>query len=263
MQNVHASLLIKDFMDLSDSKGNSVSVIILAFNESGNIVGTVASIDKTMNANFRNYEIIIVDDGSSDDTGVVADNLANANKHIRVLHNGTNRGCGYGFALGVSEAKYEFVWVIPGDGEISEKSLDAIAEKIGKYDIILPYIQNFSSRPFSRRMISWGYTSLLNVLFLKNIHYYNGPCVFRTSIVKTQRILSSWGFLFMAPLILRLLDNGNKYVQVGIVLQPRIYGKPSFRSLGSIVGALGVVGSLFWELHFPGPSRRQKTSGIN
>jgi len=231
-------------------RGTSVSTVMLAFNEARNLPSTVNSIRKTLESKFSKYEIIIVNDGSRDDTGRVAEDLARQNSHLKVIHNPQNMGCGFTFMRGVQAVSCQYAWLIPGDGEISAESIETIAKHIGTTDMVIPYALNSGIRPLSRRIISRGYTALLNILFVKRLHYYNGPCVIRSDLVKSVPTVNSRGFAFMAPILLRLIKRKHTYVEVGIKLQPRRYGRPSVGSLWNILSAVKTIAWLFWDINF-------------
>jgi len=227
----------------------SVTIVVLAFNEARNLPSTIKALEEATQGKFSKYETIIVNDGSQDNTGEVAESLAETNPGIKVLHNDRNMGCGFTFMRGARAAENEYTWLIPGDGEITIGSMESIASHIGEADMILPYALNNGVRPLWRRITSRGYTTLLNILFGHRLRYYNGPAVFRTELLKPIDTVYSRGFVFMAPIILRLLKRKCTYVQVGILLQPRKYGNPSFNLCFSILGALKTILGLFWSIN--------------
>src|SRR6266516_2752091 len=93
----------------------SISVFIPALNEEKNLKPTVARLIEALTVTVEDYEIIIINDGSSDGTGAVADGLAAENPAIRALHNSRNMGLGYCFSEGHREAGKNFFVYIPGD----------------------------------------------------------------------------------------------------------------------------------------------------
>jgi len=231
---------------VAPSEAPSVSIVVLAYNEERNLPLTISGIREALKGRNLNYEIVIVNDGSRDKTLEVAEGLAKQSPNIKVVSNPGNCGCGYTYWHGVNESKKDYVWLIPGDGEITIEAIRAISDKIGTADVIIPYVTNFNIRPFSRRLISWGYTSLLNVLFLKKIKYYNGPFVVRRDLLKTVQPVHSRDFTFQAPIIMPLVARGHTYQQVGIILQPRPYGRPTFGSFKAIGRAIKTVLWLLW-----------------
>lgn len=217
---------------------STVSVVVLAYNEAKNLPVTIDIILKTITKKFPVFEIIIVNDGSQDETGSVAESLSTQDPRLKVIHNHKNRGCGYSFWHGVQEAQYDYVWLLPGDGEIPQVSLETIVNEIGSTDMLIPYMTNANIRPLFRRFISKGYTCMVNTLFFKSLHYYNGPGVFPAEkLRKAPRIYSS-GFAFMAPIIITLINQRVSWKEVGILLKQRDYGTPSFRNVLNIFGPL-------------------------
>jgi glycosyltransferase involved in cell wall biosynthesis len=237
----------------------AVSVIVLAYNEAKNLPDTIATIQKTISDKFPRYEIIIVNDGSRDNTRGVAENLAKQDSRLKVVHNSPNRGCGYTFFYGVSAASGEYVWLIPGDGEITPDAMNVIADNIGKADMVIPYALNSKIRPIGRRVVSWGYTTFINILFFKRIRYYNGPMAIRTDLVKSVPQVYSRGFAFSATILLRLMRLKKSYIQVGFMLQPRVFGQPSIGSLNNIKEAFGVIMRFFWNINIAERFEKKQT----
>ena len=73
----------------------SLSVLIPALNEAKNLEQTVVRLIEALTITVEDYEIVIIDDGSTDGTGAIADQIAAANTNIRVIHHPTNKGLGY------------------------------------------------------------------------------------------------------------------------------------------------------------------------
>jgi glycosyltransferase involved in cell wall biosynthesis len=225
----------------------TVSAVVPAYNEAPSLAGVVQSINEAYKDKFSAYEIVIVNDGSIDDTGRVADKLAEQDPHVRVIHNPRNMGYGYTFLHGVDEANYEYTQLIPGDGEIPANSIEKIASHIGTADVVIPYVLNFGIRPLSRRIASWVYTVLLNVLFGLRLHYYNGPTVNRRDLIKSVKV-TSHGFDFQAQILLRLIRQKHSFVQVGIILEPRQHGKSSL-SLPKMLKVAQIIPKIFWDIN--------------
>ena len=238
----------------------AVSVVVPAFNEAGNITGTIRSIEEVLEDMFTEYEVIIVDDGSTDGTGTVAARLAESDSHVRALHNDQNMGCGFTFLRGVRASRYEYVWLIPGDGEIGTDAIKTIAGHIGAADIIMPYVLNFRTRPLSRRIMSWGYTVLINVLFGMRMHYYTGPCAIRKELVSAPIPVDTRGFAFMAPMLVGPLRHKRSFIEAGIFLQPRVYGSPSVNSALNVLSGAKTLAQLFWALRIAGRAKPTEES---
>lgn len=165
---------------------------------------------------FRDYEIILIDDGSSDRTGAIMDSFAQIHERIRVEHNGSNLGLGASYKRGVALATKEYLMLLCGDGGLPARSLPSIFEQIGKADIVIPYMTNLRQiKTPLRYFLSRGYTTLLNLLFGFRLNYYNGLPVHRLDLLRCIDITSS-GFGFQGEVLIKLLKSGCSYVQVGV-----------------------------------------------
>lgn len=236
----------------------TLSVIIPALNEEGNLSDTVTNVLASIDHRFTDYEVLVFDDGSSDGTGQIADELAIRNSRIRVIHNPRNMGFGYNYTRGVELSKMEYVAMFPGDNEIPRDAILTLLEAVGPADIVVPYIATPSVRPWSRRFISASFVALVNLLFGLRLRYFNGPCVHRRSLLQTVP-MRTHGFAYMAAILVRLIRSGHSYIEVPMPLQVRQHGQSKAFRLNNIVSVLRTLTALFWEVRirdrrqYPGP----------
>ncbi len=194
----------------------TMTLIVPALNEEQLITETVGQIIDVVEGRFANYEVLLVDDGSTDATGQIMDRLAAGNPKMRVFHNSPNIGLGASYRLGVAEARYEYVMLLCGDGGMPASSLPPIFDKIGSADVVVPYCENLKQiKARERYLLSRTYTILLNTLFGLRLRYYNGLAVHRVDLVRGV-INKSDGFGFQAEILVKLLRAGKSYVEVGV-----------------------------------------------
>ncbi len=194
-----------------------ISLIVPALNEQDVIESTVRGIVSQVHDRFAEYEIILVDDGSTDKTGTIMDQLAAGTHSIRVLRNVTNLGLGVCYKRGIKEAKYEYVMMLCGDGGLPAASLPPIFDAIGTADIVIPHMLNLRAiKTRFRYALSRTYTTLLNVWFGQTLQYYNGLPVHRLDLLRQIDIVSS-GFGFQGEILVKLLKAGCSYVEVGVL----------------------------------------------
>jgi glycosyltransferase involved in cell wall biosynthesis len=196
--------------------GATISLIVPALNEEAVIASVLEGISAQAEGHFRDYELIAVNDGSSDATGAIMEQFAARNPKIRVLHNQPNIGLGASFQKGLRQARHQYVMLLCGDGGLPARSLPGIFRLIGSADLIIPHMTNLRQiKSPARYLISRAYSNLLNLLFGFKLRYYNGLPVYRRSLLDAIRITSS-GFGFQAEIVVKLLKSGCTYVEVGV-----------------------------------------------
>jgi dolichol-phosphate mannosyltransferase len=195
----------------------SLTLIIPALNEEAVVRGVVEQVLAEVEGKVREYEVILINDGSTDATGEVLEQLARERRKIRVLHNPGNIGLGASYKRGVREARCQYVMLLCGDGGFPASSLPAVFEKIGQADIVVPYMSNLRQlKTPARYLLSRGYTSLLNFLFGFRLQYYNGLPVHRADLLRRITITST-GFGFQGEVLVKLLKSGCSHVQVAVL----------------------------------------------
>ncbi len=227
----------------------TISIIIPSLNEEGNIENAVIAVKNALDNKFRDNEILIFNDGSTDKTGIIADRLAKEDSHVKVIHNLRNMGMGYNFAEGVRVAQYEYIVLIPGDNEISGDSISKMFQQVGNADVVLLYTINTWIRTFKRRIISKAFTMLMNNLFSLKVRYYNGPCTIKASLLKSIHLCND-SFAYMACILVRLIKSGATFIEEEMLIQPRKYGGSNALSFKNFIKVFKDVLSLFIEIHF-------------
>ena len=226
----------------------TISIIIPAYNEEGHVHGTVEEVMAALGDQFADFEVIIVDDGSKDRTGVIADELAAGNSHVRVLHNSPNKGFGYSYRRGVAEARCEYIGFFPGDDAIAAEHMTKVFDLVGTADIVSHYTSNLEVRLPARRVISRTYTWMMNTLFGLHLSYFNGPTIHRREVIQNVRI-STDGFAFLSEIMVRLIRSGLSYRQIGTPIRERKRGSSKAFRPKNIVGVLKTVCLLFWDVN--------------
>jgi glycosyltransferase involved in cell wall biosynthesis len=243
----------------------SISVFFPCYNEEENVGRVVGRAKEVLEAMGAEYEIIIVDDGSKDRTGEIADELAKEDSRIKVVHHKPNRGYGGALQSGFRTATKELVFFTDGDGQfdIGEiKGLLGILEPqrfsatedtehtekkydMGKkYDIVCGYRLKRQD-PFMRKLNGWLWTRLVNLLFGMRIRDIDcGFKLFRREVVADMP-MSSAGALISAEILARATRKGCKIAQVGVHHYPRTAGKQTGAKLRVILRAFKELFKLY------------------
>ena len=237
-------------MKLTKSKKNKdmlgLSIMIPALNEQTNLKNTVQEIRRGLRSKKINYELIIIDDGSRDKTGEIADKLAKQDKRICVIHHRKNYGIGYSNREVIRKARFDYFTYVPGDNQLPFYAISDMVTLIGKADVIIPYVTNTHIRPLRRRVVSWLFTKTNNILFDLNLKYYNGTAIYRTGVLRDIPHKTD-GFGFQAEQNIRLLKLGVTYIEYGYDMYERQGGDSTAIKPKNTVNVIKIIASLFWE----------------
>ena len=234
-------------MSRPNTTDRSVSVIVPALNEEGNLERTIAAVLAEIEGRLERFEILIYDDASTDRTGVIADALSASRPEIRVVHNARTRGLGYSYRTGVKTAACDYVVMVPGDNEVPRAALAAMFDSIGTADIIAPYFTNSRIRPQGRQNVSRLFTGLVNRIVGVKLRYFNGPCIHRRDLALTSMPATD-GFAYMAVLLARLMSSGFSVREIGVPLGERASGSSKAFRMKNVVSVGASLVGLFVEL---------------
>lgn len=233
----------------------TISFIVPALNEEDNIELAVQQILIAAQDRFSDYEILLVDDGSTDTTGYIMENMAAQNDKIHVIHNQRNLGLGGAYKRGIAAAKFDYVMMVPGDNEHPAAGLADVLSAIGKANIVIPYVINPHNRSYFRRFMSSRYTTLINLLFGLRVRYYNGIVIHRVDLLR-QISITTDGFGFNAEILIKLLKQGNSYVEVSTTLNKRKEGKTKIFQPKNLLSVMRTILHLVWVVYFQGRKAR-------
>ena len=229
------------------SMSTSLSVLVPALNEAEHLHTTVTGLVRVLEPAVANFEVVMVDDGSTDDTAVVAERLAASDSRVRMLRNERNMGLGYSYLRGVREATQSHFVYVPGDNSWPEASIAEILRHLGRADVITSYATNPEVRVGYRRFISSLYTRLLNLLFGFSMRYYNGLTIYPREFL-LARPATTWGFGFQAQTLLNALDSGLSVVEVGARIDESAGSNSRALTMRNVLSVLKTVCVTYWML---------------
>ncbi|HUI07373.1 MAG TPA: glycosyltransferase family 2 protein [Verrucomicrobiae bacterium] len=221
----------------------TVSFVVTALNEEGNINATVDSIRSAIQGRLDDYEMILVNDGSTDRTGEVMEKLAASADRIQVVHNPKNLGFGGAFKSGAVRARKEYVVRICGDNAVPAEGIGVVLDRIGQADLVIPYIANPQFRSWGRRLGSRTFTKIINTCFGLSVHYYNHCVVFPRDLLNSITIVTN-GFAYQAEAVVKLLKAGCSYVEVGVNDLPRFQGESTALKPKNVLNVVRAIFSL-------------------
>lgn len=202
---------------------DGVSVIMPALNEEKNLPAAVRDAVTILKRAVKSYEVIIVNDGSFDKTGDVAEVLAKKYAHIQVLHNRENMGLGNGLKRGTAAARMSYVTLYPSDNEMDKQSFRELILARTRADLVSAYMANPVARPFIRRIVSAAFVHFMNMLFGMRLRYLTGPFIAKTRALRMAH-LSSDGVTILAELRVKLARRGASILEIPFTFRMRTHG---------------------------------------
>jgi glycosyltransferase involved in cell wall biosynthesis len=230
---------------------NELSVFFPAYNEEGEIEDTVKKAVKVLQKYVVKWEIIIVDDGSSDRTPEISDKLANTEKYVRVVHHKPNRGYGAAFRSGFYSAKYDWIAFTDADGQFDLSEIDTFIEKQKKTDadVVIGY---YKKRQVSTGKILTSRVWEIFVFLLFGLHVKDIDCGFklvRKKVVDTiPKLESERGAFISSEFLIKAKKSGFKIVEVPVTHYPRKKGSGTGRNFGVIVNSFKDLFKLWKKL---------------
>lgn len=230
------------------NKRDSITIIVPALNEEKNILPTVEMIKRTVKDRFSDYELILVNDGSTDKTPQIMNAIAEKESNIYVLHRGAPAGLGFCYKTGITMARMRYLMMITGDNEARQESIERILDARGAADIIIPFTTNSGIRPLYRRILSRVFVILLNRLFNLRLRYFNGLVLHKTNVIRSVKIKTN-SFAYQAEALIKLLKAGYTYKEVGVPLGKRRSGYSKALAPKNIADSIRAVVNTYIEVY--------------
>lgn len=192
-----------------------LTMFVPCYNEEARITGTLETIKAAIAEVPCDYEVIVVDDGSTDRTAAVVQEFCRANSDmpVRLHQNPRNLGLSRSFVDTAFRGRGRYYRLVCGDNVEPRESMVKILRAIGSADIIIPYYPVLPGKSRVRKFISRLYTNIVDLLGGYRINYYNGCALYRRFHVMRWASYN-YGFGFQAHLITTLLDEGATFIQV-------------------------------------------------
>ena len=217
----------------------SISVFFPFHNEEENVQRVYESARNVLNATGLDYEIILVDDGSKDETPKIVDAIAASDKRVKVVHHPVKSGYGAALQSGFRAATKGLVFYTDGDGQFDLNELPPLLPLMKQYDIVTCYRINRREN-LRRRTNAWLWTWLVCTLFGLKIRDMNGAFkLYKRKIFDVIK-MESKGSLLNSEILARAKRKGFTMTQVGVHHYPRAAGKAGPKTK--------VIFKAFWEL---------------
>lgn len=223
----------------------SLSLILPAYNE-GELIGqAISEAEAALAKLVGRYEVLVVDDGSRDDTGRVALSASRSNPRVRLLQHPLNRGYGAALRTGFEAARFQLVSFTDADCQFDLNDLASLIALADRYPLVVGYRVGRQDS-WRRRFFSWGYNVLARMLLRTGVR----DCDCALKVFQREAVLSlrpkSHGFFVNTEMLARARVLGYPVAEVGVRHRPRLRGSSKV-SLADIPRTLSVLLPFWWR----------------
>jgi len=222
-----------------------LSLVIPAFNESAVIARAVAEAEAALTQHFREFEIIVVDDGSADDTAAVVFEILSVSPHTRILWHDRNRGYGAALRTGFEAARFDLVAFTDADCQFDLTDLARLVPLAADVPVVVGYRADRKD-PWRRRFLSWGYNVLARALCGTRVRDVDCALkVFRRDVL-IGLLPESRGFFVNTEMMTRARQLNLEVAEVAVTHRPRAGGESKV-SLSEVPRTARTLLSFWWR----------------
>jgi glycosyltransferase involved in cell wall biosynthesis len=230
-----------------ETKLKNISVFFPAYNEQDNIAQTVENAFKIIPDIAKNFEILVINDGSSDKTADVLAQLSRKYNNLRVLTHQHNKGYGGALKTGFASARYDYIFFSDGDGQFNLRQIEKLLALAQTCDIVAGFRMKRQD-PFHRIVNAKAYNMLVRILFGLNVRDID--CAFKMikkNVIEAIELKSDSQFI-SAEFLIKAKKRGFIIKQVGVDHFPRKTGKATGANLSAIINSFRELFKLWNEL---------------
>lgn len=213
----------------------SLSVFMPAFNEEDSIASTVENAVKVLKTLGVDWEILVINDGSKDNTAQEVKKLETKYPNVRLVNHESNKGYGHALKTGFREAKYPWVAFVDSDGQFDFAEIKKFIDKTDEADLILGYRLNRAD-PFQRRIFTWGWKMLAMVFLGLNVKDYScGFKLIKKKVIEDISPIESEEKVTQIEMLIKAKKKGYKFAEVGVRHYPRTAGVPTGANMSVVL----------------------------
>jgi dolichol-phosphate mannosyltransferase len=242
--------------------GRRLSLVIPAYNEAAGIGQAVAEAEEALARLAGDYEILVVDDGSTDGTADLVAEAAQTNPRVRLLRHAGNRGYGAALRTGFAAARFDRVAFTDADCQFHLGDLAPLLDLADLHPVAVGYRVDRQD-PWRRRFLSLGYNTLVRALLGTRVRDCDCALkVFRRDAL-ADLLPEAPGFFVNTEMLTRARQHGHRVAEVGVRHRPRLRGASKV-SLADVPRTLRTLLPFWWSrvLFAGGAAPRDATRGL-
>ncbi len=210
--------------DRLQQRALSISIVLPALNEEGNIERAIAEAGEAAERLFESHEIIVVDDGSTDSTASIVRDAIKRDPRVRLISHGRNRGYGEAVRSGFLSSRLNYVFLTDADLQFDVNELELFLSYIGTVDVVAGYRVRRQDT-LLRRLNAYGWNVMVRAFFYVPVRDID--CAFK---LYDRRVLEaidieSVGAMVNTEVMVKLGRAGASVVEVGVGHRPRVAGR--------------------------------------
>jgi glycosyltransferase involved in cell wall biosynthesis len=230
--------------------GNPVGLTVFfpAYNDSGTIASMVIAAVRAASRLTPDFEVLVINDGSTDGTAEIIDELARLYPQVRAIHHERNRGYGGALRTGFSSATRELIFYTDGDAQYDPREMARLWEKMSDTVDLVNGYKISRSDPLHRIFIGRVYHHTVKLLFGLTVR--DVDCDFRLmrrAIFDRVHLEKSSGVICL-EMMKKITDAGFRIVEVPVHHVHRAYGKSQFFNFARLARTAVDVMKLWWML---------------
>lgn len=233
---------------------SELSIVYPAYNEEENVDESYKrAVEAVKLANVDDYEILFVDDGSSDRTAELVRALAEKDSHVRLIEHGTNKGYAEALKSGFTAASKQYIFYSDADNQFDLKEIKNFLPAIEDYDIVCGFrIYRFD--PLSRLFLSWGYNLIARTLF--RIRVRDIDCAFKLfrKDVFDKIQIESKKFFVDTEILAKAKKYDLKVTEIGVRHYPRTAGSSTVRP-SHVISTIAELIEMWFKISFRSSQR--------
>lgn len=225
-----------------------ISIFIPAYNEEKYISRAANTILEIAKKNNTLIELIIANDGSTDNTLSIIKTLSDENSNIIIINNKINIGIGASFKKFLKIAKYNKVMIAPGDDDANVDLIEKLFQNHNKADLITSFYINREARGKTRVFISNIYHLIYLAFFGYTNIYLNGPTIYPTELLRSFKIRSN-RFSIVTELNIKCIRSRISFFEIPGMMNTGSTGSTAI-GLKNLFEVIKVFFLLIFEIHF-------------
>lgn len=216
----------------------SISLIIPVYNEEGILESSFMKNIEVLNSRNIDFEIIIVNDGSIDNCGIIIEKLSKLS-NVKIAEHPFNMGFGAAIRTGIQSSVKEYIVCVPADSPLNEENFVSFEQNLGKADLLISYRRKRLGYSWWMNLNSIIYHRLISKLFSMNLKDYNWIHLYHRKIFFEGKVTIEYNGIFMlAEVLIKAKNKSYTFIEFPVNQTQRITGDASASKLKNIINTI-------------------------